>query len=331
MKKGILLLLGWLATSAGALAQQVEYVAEVDTNYLLIGDQVRLTLKVKAAEGTRVTFPLLKDTVTRGVEIIAGPARDSTRGRGEARVTVQEMYVLTAFDTGVYVIPALPIEVEREGYRTVLLTDPLSLIVNTYAVDADIVPPKGAPWRLSESWPYVLWGWVVLAVAVGIVVLVIRRRSRGSLFSREKAAIPPYVLAIQALYEIREEKPWQHGRMKEYYTRLTGALRGYMEGDLDIPALEQTTREILLLLEGREEVGQQERAALEELLEAADLVKFARVMPLPDEVLLHLNVAYDFVNRTNERVQQRRAEEKEREEAAKARRAAEEEEDGVNH
>lgn len=329
------MLVGWLAT-AGALAQQVEYVAEVDTNYLLIGDQVRLTLKVKAAEGMRVTFPLLKDTVTRGVEILEGPARDSTRGRGEARVTVQEMYVLTAFDTGVYVIPALPIEVEREGYRTVLLTDPLSLIVNTYAVDeekgyADIAPPKDAPWRLSESWPYVLWGWVVLAVAVGIVVLVIRSRSRGSLFSREKAPVPPYVLAIQALDEIREEKPWQHGRMKEYYTRLTSALRGYMEGDLDIPALEQTTREILLLLEGREEVGQQERAALEELLEAADLVKFARAVPLPDEVLLHLNVAYDFVNRTNERVQQRRAEEKEREEAAKARRAAEEEEDGVNH
>ncbi|MDR2414145.1 MAG: hypothetical protein LBD64_04080, partial [Odoribacteraceae bacterium] len=280
-----------------------------------------------------VTFPLLRDTVTRGVEIISGPSRDSTREKGSSRVLLQETYVLTVFDTGVYMIPAMPIEVEREGYTTVLKTDPVMLIVNTYAVDAekgyaDIVLPKGAPWGFAELWPYVLWGWVALVVVVIIVVLVIRLRSRKSLFFREKHVVPPYVLAIQALDEIRDEKPWQHGRTKEYYTRLTGALRGYMEGELDIPALEQTTREILQLLDGREEVETRERELLEQLLETADLVKFARATPLPDEVLSHLTVAYDFVNHTNERVQQRNAEAREREEKeAEARRAREEKEE----
>jgi hypothetical protein len=333
MRKGILFfIVTLLATAGGMKAQQLEYIAEVDTNYLLIGDHVHLTLKVKADEGVKVTFPLLRDTVVRGVEILSGPTRDSTRGKRESRVTIKETYVLTAFDTGVYVIPAMPIEVEREGYTTILQTDPVTLIVNTYVVDeekgyADIVLPKRAPWRFTELLPYVLWGWVALAVVVMIVVLVIRLRSNKSLFFHEKPVVPPYVLAIQALDEIKEEKPWQHGRTKEYYTRLTGALRGYMEGELDIPALEQTTREILRLLEGCEEVETREREVLEQLLDTADLVKFARATPLPDEVLAHLNVAYDFVNHTNERVQQRKAEAREREEKeAEARRAREEKE-----
>jgi hypothetical protein len=135
-------------------------------------------------------------------------------------------------------------------------------------------------------------------------------RSKKPLFSREQEVIPPYVLALRALDEIREEKPWQHGKTKEYYTRLTGALRGYLEGELEIPALEQTSHEILRDLSCHDDVPARDREELERLLETADLVKFAKAAPLPDEELHHLNVAYDFVNHTNDRVTRRKEEER---------------------
>ncbi|MDR2130947.1 MAG: BatD family protein [Odoribacteraceae bacterium] len=326
-RKRVLFIIALLGCTAGTMkAQQAEYSAGVDTSYLLIGDQVRLTLTVKDGAGTKVTFPPLRDTVVRGLEIVAGPERDSMYLKKENRMIARESYVLTAFDTGVYVIPAMPIKIEREGYSTILLTDPIRLIVNTYAVDkekgiADIVLPKGAPWNFAELLPYLFWGGVALVACAGIVVLITRLRSRKSLSRDERPAIPPYVLAIQALDEIREEKPWQHGKTKEYYTRLTETLRGYMEGELEIPALEQTTSEILLALKEREEVSARDRERLEELLDTADLVKFAKASPLPDEDLRYLDVAYDFVNHANEQVRQR--EEKE----AEARRAREEEEE----
>ncbi|MDR1273219.1 MAG: hypothetical protein LBK12_01590 [Odoribacteraceae bacterium] len=296
-----------LVAAAAARAQRVEYAAEVDTSYLLVGDHARLTLKVKAEEGVTVTFPLLRDTVARDVEIISGPARDSTWDKKDRRALIRETYVLTSFDTGLHVIPALPIKIEREGYATILQTDPITLIVNTYEVNeqegyADIVPPKSSPWVFAEMLPYVPWVLLGMAAWAGIVLLVLFfLRSRKSSFPGGRPPVPPYALAMRELDEIREEKPWQHGRMKEYYTRLTGVLRAYMEGELEVPALEQTSLEILRALERREEVPARDREELERLLETADLVKFAKAMPLPGEESLHLNAAYDFVNHVNER------------------------------
>ena len=69
----IILLLGVNAV----YAQNLEYGVELDTNYMLIGDQQRLTFKVRSDEEARILFPQLKDTVVNGVEIISGPRRDS--------------------------------------------------------------------------------------------------------------------------------------------------------------------------------------------------------------------------------------------------------------
>jgi hypothetical protein len=149
-----------------------------------------------------------------------------------------------------------------------------------------------------------LW-WVLLGVAAcaGVVLLVLRLRSKKPLFAVERPAVPPYTLAMQALDRIKEEKPWQHGQMKAYYTRLTETLRAYMEGELELPALEWTTREILQALEGREVVEKKERERLGELLEEADLVKFAKAAPSPEESLAHLQAAYHFVEHVHGQVE----------------------------
>jgi hypothetical protein len=316
-KRFLILFITLFVAMGAAQAQQVEYMAEVDTNYLLIGDQVHLRLKVKAEAGVKVDFPLLQDTVVRGLEILSGPLRDSTYYRREKRVLLEESYALTSFDTGVYMIPPMPIRVTREGYSTILQTDPVMLVVSTYDVDlqkgyADILPLKGAPWVFAEllsQLSLVLLGLLGLAVCAGGVWLVCRMRSKVPLFSGGRPVVPPYVLAIQALDEVKESKPWQRGKTKEYYTRLTEILRAYLEGELKVPALEQTTREILQALETHEEVMAADREDLEQLLETADLVKFAKATPLPDEDVRHLNVAYGFVNHVNECVQAQETEE----------------------
>lgn len=304
----MLLLLSW---AGGLKAQQVEYIAEIDTNYIMIGDQIHLRMKVKADPDVTVTFPYFRDTLIKGVEIISGPRRDSIPEK-DGRVLYQESYLITAFDTGVYVIPELPIRIEKQDYANVLRTEPLHLIVNTFVVEDekgnyDIYMPVDAPWTFSEILPYLLWGLLGLVVIAGIVLLIIRIRSRKPLFVTEKPPVPPYVLVIQALDGIKEEKPWQYGKTKEYYTQLTEALRVYMEGELDVPAMEQTSYEILQALEQVEEVQSEDRRKLAGLLETADLVKFAKASPLSDENAHNLDVAYTFVNHTNEAVEKNKA------------------------
>lgn len=63
----------FLGLGIGALdAQNVEYGVALDTNYMMIGDQQHLTFKVKGDPGLKIIFPQLKDTITKGVEIISG-------------------------------------------------------------------------------------------------------------------------------------------------------------------------------------------------------------------------------------------------------------------
>ena len=80
--------------------QNLEYGVGVDTNYMMIGDQQHLTFRVRSDVPVQVVFPLLKDTVTAGVEIISGPVRDSLQGK-DGKWLIEEKYVITAFDTGV--------------------------------------------------------------------------------------------------------------------------------------------------------------------------------------------------------------------------------------
>ena len=325
----ILLLLVLLCGVGGVKAQNVEYIAEVDTNYIMIGDQIHFRMKVLAEPGARVNFPVLKDTLAKGIEIVSGPVRDSVEER-DGRMLLEESYVITSFDTGVYVLPSVPIQVLREDFNNVLRTDPIQLIVNTYVVDLqkgynDIVMPKSAPWTFGEILPYVLWVLLGLAVVALIVWIVRKRKRHEPIFANVKPAIPPYELAIQALEEIKKEKLWQSGKTKEYYTRLTDAIRAYLNGELGISAMEQTSFETLRDLEKNKNVTKEQREKLAMMFETADFVKFAKAEPLPNENESNLNIAYGFVNETNETI--REQEEKARQEAEAKERARREQEE----
>ena len=325
----ILLLLVLLCGVGGVKAQNVEYIAEVDTNYIMIGDQIHFRMKVLAEPGARVNFPVLKDTLVKGIEIVSGPVRDSVEER-DGRMLIEESYVITSFDTGVYVLPSVPIQVLREDFNNVLRTDPIQLIVNTYVVDLqkgynDIVMPKSAPWTFGEILPYVLWVLLGLAVVALIVWIVRKRKRHEPIFANVKPAIPPYELAIQALEEIKKEKLWQSGKTKEYYTRLTDAIRAYLNGELGISAMEQTSFETLRDLEKNKNVTKEQREKLAMMFETADFVKFAKAEPLPNENESNLNIAYGFVNETNETI--REQEEKARQEAEAKERARREQEE----
>ena len=114
MKNRIILFVIILLGCVSALkAQNREYSAEIDTNYIMIGDQIHFRMKVKAEPGVKVAFPQLKDTIAQGIEIISGPVRDSIVEK-DGRVLVQESYVITSFDSGVFVIPPMPIEIQQE-------------------------------------------------------------------------------------------------------------------------------------------------------------------------------------------------------------------------
>jgi Fe-S cluster assembly scaffold protein SufB len=113
-----------------------------------------------------------------------------------------------------------------------------------------------------------------------------------------KLLLPPYVVALSELDKIKQDKPWQQGRSKEYHTDLTDILREYIERVYNVNSMEMTSEEILENL--RHLRFEQKTAYLElkQILQLADLVKFAKWNATPDEHELSLSNAYLFVNQT---------------------------------
>ena len=75
---------------------------------------------------------------------------------------------------------------------------------------------------------------------------------------------------------------WQQGQVKAYYITLTDILRSYVEARLIVPAMERTTDDLVRALRVTA-LPPAQREQLANILQLADLVKFAKLAPAPAE------------------------------------------------
>jgi hypothetical protein len=96
---------------------------------------------------------------------------------------------------------------------------------------------------------------------------------------------------------LKEKQLWQSGRVKQYQSELTGIIRQYLEDQFQIPALEMTTDEVARALRDTT-FDRKYEIRLKEILQMADLIKFAKANPdmsIHDQYWLD---ALSFVNDT---------------------------------
>jgi hypothetical protein len=191
----------------------------------------------------------------------------------------------------------------KGGEAALIYTEAIRIEVQTIPVDTtkaykDIRPLEPAPF---DPYWLMLGGLILLLLAVitALVVWYIRRRRRRKLVPVDAPVIiiPPHVEALKALENLEQEKVWQDGRMKEYYTRLTDIVRTYIEKRWLVNALELTSDE--LLVHGFTlQLDQETRECLERVVKLADLVKFARMTPLGSDCESSMHLSRRFVERT---------------------------------
>jgi hypothetical protein len=285
---------------AGLLGQYVEVKAELDTQYVTIGDQFHMNLYVSQPREILVHFPVLADTIIKEIEILSASSID-TSVQEDGQLILNQDLLLTCFDSGLYEIPPLTFGLESATWSDSLQTPPQYLAVLTVAVDTalrDIKQPIHVPMGFIEVFPWVLVGLGVLIIIGGIVYYFRQRKRNKPVFRIVKPKEPAHVIALRELDKLKVEKLWQKNEFKQYYTRLTEIIRIYLEKRYHIPAMEETTYEIL------EEWKEQKGAIpdlydhLRQLLNLADLVKFAKEKPLPTDNEVNIDNAYEFVRLT---------------------------------
>ena len=299
---------GFLLTLLIPLAgySQVDVQASLSRDTKLIGDQVDFSLRVVQPEGLQVHLPLFADSIPGGLEVIGKPRTD-TLHRKDGRLEITRTWKVTSFDTtGVVLVDPVEVSWEKDSMKARLQTKPLQLVVRLLPVDEkkgpkDIKDPYRVPITLQEI---LIWSGIALLLAL-LIWLGIRywkKRKEGDRLPeiRRKPAEPAHVFALRELNTLKEQRLWQQGKVKEYYTRLTDILRTYLEYRYDIKALERTTAETLAALKETGFNDNRLTSILENILETGDLVKFAKYIPQPDVNESVLLDAYVFVNETKE-------------------------------
>jgi hypothetical protein len=296
MYTGLFVLLLGMKTHAQTLIE-----VKLDTADILIGEQTTLHLTITTDIGKQVYCPLPAENLMPGVEILT-PLSEPDSTIVDNKLTIKQDIRVTSFDSLLYLLPPfMVIDQTDTVYSNQVALKVSTVPVNVDAPDEffDIKDVWKPPFVLADYYPLIFGILIALVVLFLIWYVVKRLRSKKSLvpFRKIEPELPPYDEAIRELDKIKQQKLWQHGRSKEYYTQVTDTLRHYMWRRYGFNAMEMTSHEILEVMREKND----DRAIydmLKQILRLADFVKFAKLHPLPDENDLSMANAYRFVSHT---------------------------------
>ncbi len=321
MRRYILFLMATFAFFGGLNAQNVEVEGKVNDTKVQVGKPFTLDLSLKVPYGWFVEWnDFAIDTLSEQLDIIKRSEVERTAD-ADSNVIVKQQLTLMTFDTGQIQVPAVGLTYAKsfdDPDRLKAYTDPINLYSTTITVDTTlaykpIVEPIAAPVQMKEVFPWIL---AVLLLALVVFGIWYWRKHRKTKVDADGnivrgPVIPPYDKAVGDLENLRQQKLWQSGKVKEYFSSLTDIAREYIEGQFGVNAVEMTTDDIL------EEVkplhfSQETYNKLKETMEVADLVKFAKYSAANLESENAMNSMTEFVNESYAQYQKRKAEEEAR-------------------
>lgn len=287
----LFMLLGYVLCPGKSFAQHyLDIQARADTDKIRIGEHVKLELSARVqldglkGASFKVFFPSLPDSFSH-FEVVNRSELDTATAPGEK--FFKQTVTVTSFDSGRWEIPALKFEVFSitDGSYDSVFTQPVLIDVNTVAVDTTkafkpIKAVKGVSWNLLDYWLYLVIGAVAVLLIIGLIWYFRKKPVKAPVVTGPVES--PYDLAMRQLQLLKGEKLWEQGDIKQYYTRLTDILRNYFEHQFGIAALEQTSAELLQNIKPVTILNQQ-RDKLQTILIIADLAKFAKMQPTPQE------------------------------------------------
>jgi hypothetical protein len=224
---------------------------------------------------------------------------DSTK---QGTTTKVIRYKLEPMFSGKHLIRSIPIvfiETSAQGtdIRDILQSEPIEVdVVSEFGdVSSDLsqVDPMNDPIAPKQSF---LWVGLLALLLSGVVFVAllwfIRNRTKNYLVA---PVLSPEEVAQLALSQLIAEELPSRGMVKEFYLRLTGIVRVFIEGKTGLRAPEQTTEEFLKDMRASSRFDGPQAYQLQEFLTAADLVKYAGQTPDETSILKSLERAREFI------------------------------------
>ena len=282
-------------------AQNVVMNAFIDTTQIRIGEQTKVRLEVSVDSGYQIIMPQFDKTLTPGIEILETTPETTMLNDGK-RIQLKNSYLITSFDSTMYMIPPFKAMVDSTEYYS----NSLSLAVYSVPIDTvnlqNIAGPKDV-WDEELTWEEyrdaVHLAYLIIFFATLLTWIIVRLVKNKPIIRivKIKPRQPSHVVALTKIAEIKKDIPLHtEGNSKEYYTRLTDALREYMTERFGFNATEMTTSEIIDHLK---RINDKEKTAeIKSVLETADLVKFAKLRTAANENEMNMRYVVGFIDTT---------------------------------
>jgi hypothetical protein len=238
----------------------------------------------------------------------AGAAYEIVRAeQGEAaKTTVRVPFVALPKRSGrqAAILPAVPIAIARSSGEVVTVcTEPHRITIDdpTANLPSPGPQPNPPPRRQLEQWTVLKH--VTIASLIALLVGALVAWLLGKWLRRPRPVPPPppprppWEVALEELHDLRHAGLIEQQRYAEHFDRSSHTVRKYLGGRYGFDGLESTTWEIMQLLRRVvPPVGPLDEISA--FLRQADLVKFARLTPTPEECRIALERGEDIVHRT---------------------------------
>lgn len=269
-----------------------------------LSDIVSMEIEIRFAQGVEVKPPAFGQAV--GDFLIRDYSEKQAAGdEPESDQQVRKFrYQLEPTQAGKHLIRAVSVQFvdKRQGSEnfatpTTIESEPMEINVTSELGDAvpslALLEPMFPPRPLDEG---ISWWWAALALPVAAVIVLLAwcRRRRIKQAARPMD-LSPAEIAKAALAQLLSENLPAQARFQEFYLRLTGVVRYYIEGTTGLRAPEQTTEEFLRAMRLQKHFGAEQTVRLQDFLEAADMVKYAGQEPTAEQIELSIARAREFI------------------------------------
>ncbi|CVK15396.1 hypothetical protein Ga0061079_101210 [Apibacter mensalis] len=268
-------------------------VSTISTDYIKFGEPVTLKVTVKSNHNDTIIFPTVKDTLSAKLEVLR--QKKDTLYKDNIRF-ISDSIIFSAYEEGTFTVPSQRILINSREYYTpsykvtVIPVSTDSIRTPLFDIKTIVKVPKNSWDYLQNYWQYI----VLIIFIVAIIIYIVRRKKKKSVIHKTY----PDVLAINRLKKLNKSNYLDKNLYKKYYSELASILKEYMEARWDFPATKLLSDDLLECLKKERWIDGQEAENLSAIFKTADLAKFAKFKPTPEETKIHMDKAINFINQT---------------------------------
>ncbi len=297
----LLLVMAVVVVCGVALPQgeKIHVESLVEKATVTVGDSITYSLVITRAPGIEITPPDMGSNLGR-FEIRDYQVTESAGKAGDDR-TDRYDYIISIYDTGEFEIPPVTVGYRDQGEAREIRSQPIHITVNSVlSGDAEDIKDIKPPLPIKSGSRIYLWvAGLLLLAAAGLWFW--RRKRDAGVVSAEKTGPPrpAHEIAYEEFLRIEALGLIEHGQIKEHYTEVSEVLRRYIGRRYHIMTLELTTAELAETMADTK-IESERIDFVRSFLEECDLVKFAKHVPLREEMGMLIPRARTFVDATRE-------------------------------